>query len=288
MEYFNSKKHEVHGADLYDQPSRRYHYTKVSRLSPEFDELFERHKFDGVVNASGSANVPYSMSHPVLDFESNTLDTIRVLDAVRKHQSQIKYVHISSAAVYGNPKQLPISENDIVHPLSPYGWHKLLAEQLCVEYSSVFGIHTAVVRPFSVYGPGLKKQLFWDVFGKLHESEGTIELLGTGKESRDYIYIDDLVRGLECVLLTGKMVGEVYNLASGVETSIAEAVELLVKVLKKPTALHFNGIIRPGDPLNWCANIDRIKELGFCPVKSLPDGLTQLASWLHSQAKYNG
>jgi len=284
VDYFLSTNHHVWGVDLFEQPSKRYAYSKITRLSPEFDEMFDMAKFDAVINAGGSGNVPYSMLHPVSDFEANCLDTIRTLDAIRKHQPNCKYIHLSSAAVYGNPEKLPIHENDRKRPLSAYGWHKLVSEHLCNEYTSVYHLHTAIIRPFSVYGAGLKKQLFWDLFQKSKSNAGIITLHGTGKESRDFINVHDLVLAIECVIEKGKMQGEIYNLASGIETTIEEAVATFFDQWGKKCSYEFNGIVREGDPLNWRADTTELNRLGFRPAINLQTGLSSLADWLKSLA----
>jgi UDP-glucose 4-epimerase len=280
--YFEAQRKEVFGVDLFERPSKSYAYTKVSRLSPDLDELFESELFDVVVNAAGSGNVPYSMSHPVIDFEANSLDTIRVLEAIRKHQPSCKYIHISSAAVYGNPARLPICEDDITSPLSPYGWHKLIAEQLCKEYSSIYSLNIAVIRPFSVYGVGLKKQLFWDIFVKVKNATKAIELHGTGQESRDFINVLDVVKAIDIIVDRGLLKGEIYNIGSGEETTIKEVVGIFLGQMKNPVDYRFNEIVRAGDPLNWRANIDRIKALGFTADQSLVHGLLDVAVWLQN------
>jgi UDP-glucose 4-epimerase len=280
VEYFIHCQHEVTGIDLYEQPSKKYNYIKVSRLSPEMNEVLAHTKFDVVVNAAGSGNVSYSILHPLLDFEANSLDTIRLLDAIRKHQPTCKYIHLSSAAVYGNPRKLPIKEEDVTVPLSPYGWHKLIAENLCKEYTQVYHLRTAVLRPFSVYGPELKKQLFWDLYVKALSANESFDLFGTGKESRDYIFIKDLMLGIDTVLKYSVMQGEVYNLASGIEIRIEEAVQTYFDALKIKPIYRFTGTIREGDPLNWCADISKIKQLGFTPQYNLRTGLAELAKWI--------
>lgn len=270
---------DVTGVDLFEQPSQSYRYVKVSRLSPELDDLFGQFVFDAVVNAAGSGNVPYSMSHPLLDFEANSLDTIRVLDAIRKHQSGSKYVHLSSAAVYGNPRKLPISEVDALNPLSPYGWHKLIAEQVCSEYTSVFGLRTAIVRPFSVYGPGLKKQLFWDVYQKAKQSD-TVSLLGTGQESRDYVFISDLIAAIDCVIAQSPMRADAYNVAFGNQITIQNAVTAFLSALGMRKSLFFNDQLRSGDPVNWRADVSKLRSIGFNAQVPLTEGLKEVASWI--------
>ena len=280
VSHFVATGDTVYGVDLFEQPSQGYLYTKVSRLSPELEELFTKYQFEVVINASGSGNVPYSMTHPVIDFEANSLDTIRVLDAIRKYQPACRYIHISSAAVYGNPRQLPIHEDDASSPLSPYGWHKLISEQLCKEYSSLYSLRLAVIRPFSVYGKGLKKQLFWDLFTKITRSSGRIELHGTGKESRDFIHVQDMVRAIALIIEKGRMQGEVYNVASGEEITIQQAVQYFIETLKSPVNYTFNGQVRAGDPLNWRADISTLQSLGFTTAYTLKAGLAEVSLWM--------
>jgi nucleoside-diphosphate-sugar epimerase len=277
--HFLSRGHEVAGADLFEQPTQQYEYRRISRLSQEMDEWLKEKSFEAVINAAGSANVPFSMTHPVLDFESNCLDTLQVLDGIRQQQPACRYLHISSAAVYGNPLRLPVAEEDQAMPLSPYGWHKLMGELLCREYTSIYGLRTAIVRPFSVYGPGLRKQMFWDLYQKT-KAGGPIQLIGTGKESRDYIHINDVVLAFELILQKSEMKGEIYNIASGEEVTIEKVVRIYFDALSAGNGYTFNGIVRKGDPLNWQANVNKLSKLGFTCKTNLTDGLQQLSKWI--------
>lgn len=279
VQHFMSKDFEIVGCDLYEVPARlQYRYHKVSRLSPEWEEVFSMTTFDYCINAAGSGNVSYSMTHPVLDFEANTLDVIRILEAIRKNNNHCKYIHLSSAAVYGNPPSLPVREDFTLKPLSAYGWHKLMSEQICKEYQTVFNVKTAILRPFSVYGNGLKKQLLWDICKKIHDSE-RIELFGTGMESRDFIHVQDLIRLIELVILKSEFKADIYNAATGVETSIRNVADLFEKYIGTGKEIIFNGEVRKGDPLNWRANTDRIKQLGFEPTESLEQGIQDYIKW---------
>lgn len=282
VQYFLGKGHEIVGLDIYEQPSQHYRYIKVSRLSPELDDIFNEHAFDGLINVSGSGNVPYSMSHPVIDFEANSLDTIRTLDAIRKYQPQCKYIHFSSAAVYGNPARIPVNEQDTTVPLSPYGWHKLIAEHICREYTTIYKLRIAILRPFSVYGSGLKKQMFWDLLQKFKSVKNGMELLGTGNESRDYIHVSDLLHALNLVLTKGDYRADVYNVASGVEICIKDAVKYFWEALGEKPDYRFNGVVREGDPLNWRADITKLRQLGFTPKLDLQTGLEEMTSWMKS------
>ena len=278
ISFFLNKGVRIAGCDLFERPSQhKYEYFKVSRLSPEWDDIFSR-KFDFCINAAGSGNVPYSMEHPLIDFESNTLDTMRILDAIRKNNESCRYLHISSAAVYGNPVTLPVRETDAANPISAYGWHKLMSEQICLEYSSIYKLRVAIIRPFSLYGNGLKKQLLWDISQKLRTSD-KIQLFGTGKESRDFIHCNDLVRLIECLTSKGDFNGEVYNVGSGVETTIGTVARLIEQSFNGSKTISFSGLLRPGDPLNWCADISIIRSLGYLPLVKLDDGIRDYVTW---------
>jgi len=283
VQFFIKKGYTVFGCDLYESPRNgRYAYFKVSRLSPEWDEIFSANTFDYCINASGNGNVQFSITDPVADFESNTFNVIRVLDSIRRLMPGCRYLHISSAAVYGNPKTLPVKEAEMLHPLSPYGWHKLASEQICREYHEIYNLHILIVRPFSVYGSGLNKQLLWDVCKKLQE-EDKVTLYGTGKESRDFIHVDDLCNLLDILLQKGSFAGSVYNAANGKQVFIENIVGLLHSCFGCGKEIRFNGVQRAGDPLNWEADITKIAALGYCPGVALEHGVRQYVQYFKGQ-----
>ena len=282
VNHFTQSGYQVFGCDLFETALHGdYTYFKVTRLSPDWEEIFSNTRFEFCVNAAGSGNVPYSMTHPVSDFEANTLDTIRILDAIRRLNDTCRYLHISSAAVYGNPQSLPIKEDAQLLPLSPYGYHKLMAEELCREYFHVFGIHTAIVRPFSVYGEGLRKQLLWDVCSKLKKSN-QIQLFGTGNESRDFLHVKDLAELIRLLIEKASFEAEVYNAASGVESKLSMVASLFENCFGGAKKITFSGENRAGDPINWRADTNRIGELGFQPSITLDKGLPQYVRWFQS------
>lgn len=273
----------VSGCDIQDKSNTYFSFKKISDLYSDLSELLSIETFDVVINAAGSGDVNYSMHHPLKDFESNCSDTIRVLDAIRLNQPSCKYVHISSAAVYGNPISLPIVEKDKPLPLSPYGWDKLISEQLCHEFHIIYGLRTVAIRPFSVYGPGLRKQIFWDIYKKYLNANGTVDMWGTGKESRDFINIRDLVKAIVLIVEKDDFSGSIYNIASGIETTIQEVSTFLVEQLGNKARVVFNGQERAGDPINWRADISKLKSLGFEPHISIREGIAELALWLKNQ-----
>jgi dTDP-glucose 4,6-dehydratase/UDP-glucose 4-epimerase len=135
------------------------------------------------------------------------------------------------------------------------------------------------MRVFSAYGPGLKKQLFWDLYQKTRKRK-VIELLGTGDESRDYIFVEDLIRVSEAIVEKSRLKGEVINVATGIETTIREAATTFIKAMDWDGEICFSGSKREGDPENWCADITKIKEMGYSPEFSLDAGLKVYCRWL--------
>jgi UDP-glucose 4-epimerase len=281
---FNNPSNNLVGCDLFEAPKNNYTYIKVSRLSPQWDEVFSNQRFDVCINASGSGNVPYSMQHPLIDFEANALDVIRILEAIRKYNAECKYFHISSAAVYGNPATLPVKEEAAKLPLSPYGWHKLMSEMVCSEYRTIYNIRVAIIRPFSVYGEGLRKQLLWDICKRL-SANGSIELFGTGQETRDFIHCDDLTSLIELLINKAAFEGEVYNTASGEETSIATIAHLFEDYFGGKKKISFSGETRAGDPLHWRADVSVISALGFSTSIRLEDGIQNYIHWFEKTAR---
>ncbi|MES2836981.1 MAG: SDR family oxidoreductase [Bacteroidota bacterium] len=283
VNYYSQKKYQVFGCDIIETPEKKeYSYQKISLLSSDFSSLFINKKFDLCINASGSGNVSFSMQHPLSDFEANLQTVIHVLENIKNHNSNCKFIHISSAAVYGNPSSLPVSESAELKPLSPYGWHKYMSELLCVEYAQIYNLNTASVRPFSVFGPGLKKQLLWDISQKINSSTGEIELWGTGKESRDFIFISDLVDAIDIISEKGNLNGEQYNLASSVETTVEYIAKKMVSCLNETIKIKFNNKVRAGDPLNWKADLTKVKSLGFTNKMGIDAGIENYCNWIKS------
>lgn len=280
--YFLQKGAYVTGVDLLVKP-RGFGYTYLPHtVGNGFANLFKGGVYDACLNAFGNGSVPISISDPSFDFTANCSELLALLEAIRIYNSACKVIHLSSAAVYGSPNKLPVTEDSELKPMSPYGWHKMLSEQICKEYVKLYGLSISIVRPFSVYGPGLRKQLLWDIF-KLSKKSSIIELWGTGNESRDFIFISDLMQAFDLLLARAPMKGELYNLASGIEISIRNIATSFCQLLKNEVNITFNGSERVGDPLNWKADMTKLMKLGFKQKICLEDGLKQTVKWIQNQ-----
>ena len=275
--YLLSQGHRVTGCDVVN--IREENYIPLNSAHYDFNELFSVHQFDYCINAAGSAHVNYSFEFPEKDFELNVFLVINLLGAIKNSSPHCYFINFSSAAVYGNPNLLPISEDTLTKPLSPYGYHKLLSEELLLEYHKFFILISCSLRVFSAYGEELKKQLFWDLYKKSC-NQNSIQLFGTGDESRDFIYIHDLINAVEIVIKKAKFEGETYNVANGEEILIKDAVDFFFEELGWKGTVVFSGEEKKGDPINWKADVSRIKTLGYNQQYTFKEGIRNYCKWL--------
>jgi UDP-glucose 4-epimerase len=257
-------------------------FARLRLPAPELAPLLAEEKPHACIHCAGRASVPLSMQDPAGDFRDNAVMTFELLEALRRHAPSCRFILLSSAAVYGNPPTLPVSEDAPVAPLSPYGWHKRQAETLCEEFSTVFGLPTIVARIFSAYGPGLRRQVVWDICERVLTT-GRLELRGTGAESRDFIHAADVAHALAVLAERAPARGEIFNLATGRETTIAELARLVCGSLGSATEAVFDGAATAGQPINWRADSGRMTALGFAPRISLEEGVRGVAAWARAE-----
>jgi len=277
--FFRDKNFDVWGADVVVDYVNTENYFLIDASNSDFNSVFQENKFELCINCSGAASVPNSMKNPMRDYFLNTVNVFKILEAIFKFQPDCKFLNLSSAAVYGNPQYLPVKETAIPNPLSPYGLHKLQAEHLCKEFSDFFNLKTCSLRIFSVYGAGLQKQLFWDLYQKA-KSGKSFTLYGTGNESRDFINITDLVRAIELVVENSDFKADIINIANGREILIKNAVSIFFKNFKEKIDYSFSGDSRKGDPVNWLADTSKLVSYGYTPSVDMTTGLKKYYDWI--------
>ena len=280
--FFTQRGHDVHGVDSNAEEHAPMgdlnSYAQMHLPSEKLGLLIANLQPELVVHCAGRASVPLSVSDPRTDFFSGPVLTWEVLDAIRLNAPGCRFIFLSSAAVYGCPAKLPVNEGDALRPISPYGAHKWQSEGICREFSHLFGVPTASARIFSAYGPGLRRQVLWDLCHKAI-THGRIEAQGTGAESRDFIHVSDICQGVALLAEFAPLVGEVYNFGSGEETSIRGLVHMIVQALGFDCPCEFNGKVPTGTPLNWRADISALCKLGFEPKVAIADGIHSYAQW---------
>ncbi len=276
--YFREKKYDVVGWNR-KKESGTFSIESVDMSSiDDIEKALSEFEPDIIIHCAGSADVGKSVKDPDMDFQGNVVLTHNLLFAMHKlGMEKARFVFLSSAGVYGNPKSLPITEDMEVNPLSPYAVHKVMCEELCKYFVRNYGMNVKVARIFSAYGAGLKKQIFWDMYNK--SKDGKLPMLGTGNESRDYIHVNDVVRAIY-ILATTESEDIIFNVANGEEITIREVTEIFAKYARiESKNIIFNGVAREGDPLNWKADINRIERLGYKKSVSMDDGLSEYVEW---------
>ncbi|MNS01492.1 GDP-6-deoxy-D-mannose reductase [compost metagenome] len=231
-----------------------------------------------VVHAAGTASVPDSVKEPYRDFQNTVEVCAFVLETLRRECPDAFFVLLSSASVYGNPESLPIHETAACRPISPYGYHKRICELLAEEYRALHGLKGAILRIFSAYGEHLRKQVVYDLCRKISEpASETVEVYGTGNESRDFIHAEDVAQAIERIAEADAQ--GTFNVASGSQTTIRDLIGLIQSACNVEKRIDFSGEIRQGDPLNWQADISRLARLGFRPRMDLPTGVDHFCRW---------
>lgn len=284
--YF-SGEYEVYGMDISTEyrgigEKMAYYQCNMSGSPAELSMIVTGIQPDVILHCAGSANVGASVVNPMADLDGNLHSLYQLLIALRSMEKKPDVIFMSSAGVYGNPVRLPIRETDVPAPISPYGLHKLMCEQLCHYYNRVHGYRIRSVRIFSAYGDGLCKQLLWDIYQKYLQT-GRISLFGTGDETRDFIHVSDIMHSIACILAYDGP-EEIFNVANGEEVSIRELARAYAKKLGKPEGIvTFNGEIKAGDPRNWRADISLMKSIGYEKHMKLEDGVGSYVAWVKKQ-----
>lgn len=231
-----------------------------------------------VIHCGGSGVVSYSYVNPLDDFQRSAQSTVATLEWIRLHgKGQCRLVLVSSAAVYGDRGDTDATESSAPAPISPYGFHKVIAETLCDSYSRFFDTPVSIVRLFSVYGEGLRKQLLWDAMCKFRE--GQCAFFGTGHELRDWIHVDDAARLLCAAALTPQSRLEIYNGGHNQATT-REVLTLLAQAAATVMTPQFNGEVHKGNPRRLTADCEHTRRLlGWAPQVGLAQGLQRYAAW---------
>lgn len=237
---------------------------------------------DIVLHLGALIPIPYSYVHPREFVTANVTGTLNVLEAARRAELE-RVVHTSTSEVYGTARSIPIDENHQLHPQSPYAATKVGADQLALSYQRSFETPVVIVRPFNTFGPRQSARAVIPTIVTQALSCETIEL-GATDTTRDFLYVDDNVAGIMSCGTTRGIEGEVINLGTGVEVSIAEVVERVLTLLERdvPVALDGHRVRPPNSEVErLVADIGKAKSLlGWKPDIDLDEGLRRTIEWL--------
>ncbi len=241
---------------------------------------------DAIFHLASDASVPASVADPRRDCEANVMGTLAVLEAARRVDAR-RVVFASSAAVYGAPVRLPMDEDHPTRPLSPYGATKLAAEHLARAWGSTYGVEATVLRVFNAYGPRQRRYVLHDLYRKMTRDPRDVEVLGTGEEVRDYVFVKDAARAIASAASHAAMGGRTFNVAGGSPTRVHDLARLLMAELglNGGTRLRFTGASWPGDLPALVADVRRLRDVGLAPRTPLATGLRVTVRWFREHVR---
>ncbi|HEV2579735.1 MAG TPA: GDP-mannose 4,6-dehydratase [Ktedonobacteraceae bacterium] len=279
--------HEVCGIDAFiDYYPRRIKELNLERLRDweRFtfveDDILSVNLFrllegvDWIFHQAAQAGVRSSWGHEFARYtECNILATQRLLEAAAHVRRLRRFVYASSSSVYGEPTTLPVTEQVMPQPVSPYGVTKLAAEHLCVLYHRNFGVPTVALRYFTVYGPRQRPDMAFHRFCKAILDHEAIRVFGDGLQTRDFTYISDVVEANIQAAGADGVAGEVMNIAGGARVTVRSVLEMLQEVSGAPIAIDYDNR-QPGDVLDTFADTTRARQLmHYQPRVGLREGL---------------
>jgi UDP-glucose 4-epimerase len=237
---------------------------------------------DTVVHLASETGVAPSLVDPLRDFKGNAALAVKALEACRRSGIQ-RFVYASSGAALGQVDP-PLHEGLLPRPSSPYGAGKLAGEAYCLAYAASFNMHTVALRFSNVYGPNsAHKQNAIPNFIKACLTGESITVFGDGSQTRDFIYVDDLCNAIALALQSDSVAGEVFQLGTGVETSISALIQAVAEVTGTTPPVRYEPW-RAGEVRKSVVDTSKARRLlGFRAGTSLGDGLAATTDWFRTR-----
>ncbi len=243
------------------------------------NRIVSQGKFDAIVHLAARAGVRPSIKQPQLYIDTNITGTFNLLEAARA-AGVPRFINISSSSVYGVLKTVPFREDMCLNQtISPYAATKLAAEQLCSNYSHLYGMRIVSLRLFTVYGPRQRPDLAIHKFTRAIDEGHPIDQYGDGSTRRDYTYVEDILQGIMASLAYNGPLCDVFNLGESQTTTLAGLIEAIEQALGKKAVIN-RLPEQPGDvPLTY-ADITKSREcLGYAPKTKISEGIPKFVEW---------
>ncbi len=244
--------------------------------------LVQGGRFDCIVHLAARAGVRPSIKDPRLYVETNVLGTLNLLEAARQGNVP-RFICASSSSVYGVLKTLPFREDlALTQTISPYAATKLAGEQLCSNFSHLYGLRTINLRFFTVYGPRQRPDLAIHSFTRAISEGRPIQQFGDGSTRRDYTYVDDIMQGMEACLGYEGQLCDVFNLGENQTTTLSELISTIEAALGKKAVIERKPD-QPGDVPVTCADITKARSfLGYSPHTKIAEGIPKFVEWFRA------
>ena len=238
---------------------------------------------DAVIHLAARAGVRPSIDAPELYIDTNIKGTFHLLEAAKRHGVK-RFVFASSSSVYGVNKKVPFAEVDpILQTISPYAMTKMAGEQMCSNYSALYGIRTVCLRFFTVYGPRQRPDLAISKFTRLIHEDKPVDKYGKGNTARDYTFISDIVDGILGALdYTGNTdapVCDIFNLGGSQTVTLNDLIASIEKAVGKKAQIN-EMPEQPGDVPLTSADVSKAtKLLNFKPTTHIDSGIPKFVEW---------
>ncbi|MBW9222944.1 SDR family oxidoreductase [Methanothermococcus sp. SCGC AD-155-K20] len=233
---------------------------------------------DAVIHLGAQINVRTSLERPIYDGDVNILGTLNILESMRKYDVE-KIVFASSAAVYGNPKYLPVDEDHPKEPMSPYGMSKYCGERYIKLYNEMYGINYTILRYSNVYGERQDPKGEAGVISIFIDSmlnNKAPAIYGDGNQTRDFVYVGDVAKG---TLMALRWKNEIVNIGTGMETTINELYDIIANTIYFKEKPRYS-TPREGEINRMVMSIDRAMKLQWSPNITLREGIKRTVNWM--------
>jgi nucleoside-diphosphate-sugar epimerase len=259
-------------------PHARFRFIGANLLDVDLPALLSQ-GIACIFHQAAQAGVRASWGKEFADYTTlNILATQQLLEAAKAHALH-KFVYASSSSVYGDVTTLPMREDALPRPLSPYGVSKLSAEHLCYLYWKNYGVPTIALRYFTVYGPRQRPDMAFHRFLRLLLEDRPIPIYGDGQQTRDFTFIDDIVEANLLALQT-PVVGEAFNIGGGTTVTLHNAIGVCQEVSGRRATLDLLPVEK-GDVRQTLADVSRAKQyLAYEPKVRLAEGLAAEWRWV--------
>ena len=246
-------------------------------------KVFEENDFDYIFHLAAIASVADSVARPYETHQVNFDSTMMILEILRQNKKSLKrFVFSSSAAVYGDEPTLPKTEESTIRPLTPYAIDKFASEKMVMIYYNLYNIPASATRFFNVYGPNQNPNSPYSGFisilvNRLRENTD-LTIFGDGEQSRDFVYIEDVIQALLLIATSNQSLGEVYNVGTGIKNTINDLTKFAQKFANKELSIKYDAA-RQGDIKDSLSDVSKLESIGYKPNFDLADGMKKYLNY---------
>ncbi|MGF1981751.1 NAD-dependent epimerase/dehydratase family protein [Lactococcus taiwanensis] len=240
-------------------------------------QIFAKNDFEYIFHLGAVASVADSVARPYETHQVNFDSTMTMLEILRENKKSLKrFIFSSSAAVYGDEPTLPKKEESVIRPLTPYAIDKFASEKIAIIYNNLYNIPTSATRFFNVYGPKQNPRSpysgFISILVDRLKNDTELTIFGDGEQSRDFVFIEDVIQALILIATSDQSLGQVYNVGTGKLTSLNDLIHQAEDFASKKMNVSY-GTAREGDIKVSVSEISKLESIGYQPNFDLKEGL---------------